>query len=121
MPSPETKWEIVRLLQAHGGRYADLRGQDLEGADLSGVNLTGADLRGANLRSANLADSSLRASRLEGADLLFARMRDGRRHVHLDGARFDSRTQWPAGFTPRKWGAWCVEPPSEIVPSGPPD
>ena len=63
--SPETKWEIVRLLQAHGGRYADLRVLDLEGADLSGVILTGADLRGANLRSANLADTSLRAARLE--------------------------------------------------------
>jgi len=64
---------------AAAGAY--LSGADLSGADLSGADLSGADLDGANLARADLS----------GADLADA---------NLDGAKWNTWTRWPDGFTP---------------------
>jgi uncharacterized protein YjbI with pentapeptide repeats len=66
------------------------------GADLRGANLQRADLQHARLWRADLRNADLRAANLGGVDLV---------GVWLKGALYDSCTQWPAGFDPRKRGA----------------
>ena len=56
-------------------RGANLCGADLCGADLRGADLRDADLRGADLRGADLCDADLRGANLCGADLRGADLR----------------------------------------------
>jgi uncharacterized protein YjbI with pentapeptide repeats len=83
---------------------ADLSRASLEGANLSWArlehaNLSGAHLEGANLGGSYLKDTNLRGAYLQGADL--------RRAYHLKGiyeAKYDSKTKWPHGYDPTKFG-----------------
>lgn len=95
----------------------DLSGMDLTGASLRTSSLIGADLRGAildqvdlsgcDLRDADLSGASLLETDFAGADLRGANI--GVCHqiamVNLRGARFDRRTEWPAGIDPIRHGA----------------
>jgi uncharacterized protein YjbI with pentapeptide repeats len=69
---------------------ADLRGAVLDDVDFSGARFHGARLQGADLRRAGLGS----------ADLMFA--------------RYDERTQWPAGIDPQARGARL---PRQVRPS----
>lgn len=70
---------------------ASLRGADLGDADLRRAGATGADLRGTNLKKVQLGGADLREAQLDGAN--------------LKGARYDTKTRWPAGFDPAAAGA----------------
>ena len=70
-------------------RQADMQAADLNWADLQGADLTGADLRQANLGWANLSDAELS-------------------ETNLEGARYNSSTKWPVGFSPRRAGLSLV-------------
>jgi tetratricopeptide (TPR) repeat protein len=74
---------------------ADLRGADLRRLDLSGIDFSHQDLTGADLSQAHLI-----GTRLTDANLTRA---------HLQGARFDHRTEWPDAFEPQEHGAIKVE------------
>lgn len=111
-------------LQLAGADFAraDLAGANLAEVDLSGANLARADLADANLTQARLRGSYLgperirdapdrRGADLAGADLTDADLTDADlSHTNLAGANlertrlvnvfYDSRTAWPAGFTP---------------------
>lgn len=85
--TPVPGLKVVPLgLHKDGGRAGDLRGADLTGVDLSGVDLSGADMCWAHLVGADLRHVRLVAIRMEGA-------------------RYDSTTQWPDGFDPEYFGA----------------
>jgi uncharacterized protein YjbI with pentapeptide repeats len=75
-------WNAWR--QENSSTRPDLSGADLSWAELNGANLSGADLRQANLWVANL----------RGADLCQADLSV----VNLYGAKYNNKTQWPAGF-----------------------
>jgi uncharacterized protein YjbI with pentapeptide repeats/endonuclease YncB( thermonuclease family) len=84
---------------------ANLAGADLEGANLSGTDLRYADLRQTNLRGAFLPGADLRGAFLDRADLSGAIFETDLRRAQLDdvallGARWNSKTRWPAGFKP---------------------
>ena len=95
---------------------ADLNGSDLywatlAGSDLSGANLTDCGMRGTiltdvNLRSACLHGADLRCNNLgspalvDGTDLTGADLSKAR----LEGAQWDERTRFPAGFLPEAFG-----------------
>jgi uncharacterized protein YjbI with pentapeptide repeats len=97
-------------------RFQNLRGADLywamlQGTDLSGCNLEGADLRGANLRDALLVGANLRnadlsrdnlggSTSLQGANLADAILNGAK----LSGAKYDDRTIFPRGSSPRAAG-----------------
>ena len=69
---------------------ADLRDVTLENTKLEGTNLEDADLRGANLKKTNLENVKLRFLKLKKAN--------------LKNAIYNSKTQFPKGFKPRKRG-----------------
>ena len=92
----------------------------IEGANLAGADLSRAEFRGArasevNFKQAKLVDADLRGGLFAGAsfaraDLTGADLRDATLiradftgaifgGVNVDGATFDGRTAWPAGFT----------------------
>ena len=90
---------------------ADLGGANLSGANLSGAYLGGANLGGANLGGANLARANLYRANLSGANLYRANLSGANlRGANLGGANLggadlygathDTRTTWPAGYTP---------------------
>jgi uncharacterized protein YjbI with pentapeptide repeats len=66
---------------------------ELQSANLSCANLQDADLVGANFECATLAHANL-----QGADLGRANLEN----VVMDGAVYDDKTAWPAGFDPRQ-------------------
>lgn len=103
----------ARLSKAY---WADVVADDVDffGADLSGASLRGASMKRAvfydtDLRKAVLVNACLHEANFYGADLRGARL-DGADFTgasNLDAAQFDSATRWnektiwPAGFTPR--------------------
>ncbi|MEU0685806.1 pentapeptide repeat-containing protein [Streptomyces uncialis] len=99
--------ELVRA----GGRGRELRGADLFGARLRGAALGGASLRGALLVAADLSGADLRRADVIGADLRDADLSGADltgclflTQAQLDGARGDSATVLPDGFTrPAHW------------------
>lgn len=111
--SLEDSWlrsAVLRRAQARGVNLTRsyLSGAELDGADLREARLQAADLRGAGLRGARLDWADLSNTRLEGAVLSGASLRG----VVLRNARFDNRTKWPAGFSPKAAGAVWVAPPA---------
>ena len=78
-------------------KHAHLQRANLQMAKLGGANLESAQLQGANLGDADLTGADLTGANLAGADLKGATLTDAK----LEGIKFDSSTQWPAGFTPR--------------------
>jgi hypothetical protein len=121
-------------LARYRGAFADLRGANLSAAPLQGADLNGASLRNAilywaDLRHANLCGADLSGADLRGADLrgteldshqvmnwLYLPAAGGpSRHftqplaTNLTGARYDSRTRWPAAFNPKRHGARLVK------------
>jgi Pentapeptide repeats (8 copies) len=64
-------------------------GANLTYADLWGANLAGASFSGATLTGTKLPDADLRGTDFTGTDLSEA---------HLEGAKFDRDTKWPAGY-----------------------
>lgn len=85
-----------------------LKKTNFQGVDLSTVDIENCDLRGANLshlKGIRRASACL----FNGADLRSADLRDmtwaeGNKPL-FDNARYDSKTQWPAGFDPKLAGA----------------
>src|SRR5262245_37944915 len=75
----------------------------------SGDPRRGLDGRGADLRRAYLGPglpiTDLRQSNVAGADLSEADLG----HARLEGARYDRRTRWPAGFRPEEHGVRLME------------
>jgi uncharacterized protein YjbI with pentapeptide repeats len=67
-----------------------LANADLRGARLVEANLSGADVSNANLENANLEKADLRGTILTDASL---------NNTNLRGAIYNSRTQFPKGFT----------------------
>lgn len=81
--------------------HAGVSGADLRRADAAGAKLMHADLRHADLRGADLTRADLSRADLRGADLCGVNFTDADLDaVVLDGARHDTRTRWPAGFSP---------------------
>lgn len=71
---------------------------DLQKADFRGANVSGADFSGANLAGADFTVSHHHGpAHLEGADFSTAQIAD----VKWEGAIFDCKTRFPAGFAPR--------------------
>ncbi len=77
-------------------RRANLRNTAWDNVYAQNVDLRGADLRGARLVSCSLTGADLRGAILHGA-ILGA---DGLATARLEGAQFDSSTQWPSDFIP---------------------
>ena len=75
-------------------------GADLFKASLQMVDLSGADLRYAMLQNANLKEAYLTSANLEDADLINANLEG----THLRGCKYNSNTQFPVGFDPKKHG-----------------
>jgi uncharacterized protein YjbI with pentapeptide repeats len=91
-------------------KRADLTGADLRGAEMAGATLAGAILRGASLRGANLKDANLRAASLGDVDLSGANLVGANlTGVDLTQARYDAKTEWPAGFDPQWHGAQLAD------------
>jgi uncharacterized protein YjbI with pentapeptide repeats len=86
-------------------RNANLEGAILRGSDLRGADLQGAILRGVDLHGAQLQRADLRGANLQGATLDQPTTADFLRH-----ALYDSRTEWPAGFSAPPFGALKPEP-----------
>ena len=74
--------------------FFDGMGANLGGAKLIGTNLRESFLAGASLAKADLTRANLAHADLTGADLTDAILTD----TTLDGALFDQKTKWPAGF-----------------------
>ncbi len=72
-------------------RGADLNRADLQGADLQCAWLSNAFLQGADLHGADLRGTWLSGAKLTGGGLPAAR---------LTGTTYNTRTCWPADFTP---------------------
>ena len=89
--------DLLPSADLHGANLtgAYLPFADLTGADLTGAYLRSADLYGANLTGADLTGADLRSADLTGADLTGA---------DLTGARGDSCTQMPAGYSVPAFG-----------------
>jgi uncharacterized protein YjbI with pentapeptide repeats len=105
----------------------DLRGGLLHAANLHHTNLQAAQLQAADLRGADLVAADLRGADLQGADLTGAKLFYSQADIQamqplpsgppevrlntarLTGARYNSRTRWPAGFDPVKYGALVVK------------
>jgi Pentapeptide repeats (8 copies) len=98
---------------------ADLRGADLTDANLIAVDLCGAELdtspdtgRSTNLAGADLWRASLYKAKMDsGTNLSGARLEDtdlrrarGLERAKLEGAAYDSSTDWPQGFHPKRHG-----------------
>lgn len=94
---------------------------NLAGASLVKANLQAANLQGANFEKANLQRANLKKANLQGANLLWANLS----YAHLEGANlsntflswvnmykatYDSTTQFPASFNPKKHGLILIEP-----------
>jgi hypothetical protein len=83
---------------------ADFTGADMQfftgmRADLSGAKLVGANLRESFLYRANLAKADMTRANLAHADLTGADLTDAILvETNLQGAGFDQKTKWPAGF-----------------------
>jgi Pentapeptide repeats (8 copies) len=111
--------ERAHLRRAHLGD-AFLYRAHLEGAFLNDAHLEGAYLRGAHLERVDL-----RGAHLEGADFLGAHLgevdlrgavlEDGRNlnDAHLNGAKADGSTSWPAKFNWRGAGVREFAPTDE--------
>jgi len=82
------------------GISPDLRGAHLLMASLTNANLGGANLTEADLTGAVLSWADLYGANLAGADLTEADLTG----AVLYGAKFDTSTIWPAGFTPPEPG-----------------
>ena len=81
--------------------WANLGRANLSGANLTGANLGWANLYGAHLYRAHLGGADLSGADLSGADLAGADLRwAGLAGANLSGATHDTRTTWPAGYTP---------------------
>ena len=109
------------------GSGADLLGArlvraPLAGADLRKADLRAADLRKANLRGARLDEANLDGALLQGTDLRGTNLDDRRGTpdyvlpvitpppgASVFDAKYDDRTQWPAGFDVVSAGAVRVE------------
>jgi uncharacterized protein YjbI with pentapeptide repeats len=77
---------------------AYLQGTNLQGANLDGAYLFGAFLIGANLQGASLDGAYLQGAYLDGANLQGAKLGIPNPAVHLQNARADEDTRWPAGW-----------------------
>ena len=105
---------LVQVQVRHIG--ADFSGVDLsraclvrahfERTSLRGAILDQADLRGTTLRHCDLAEASLRGANLCGADLSEVSLMD----TAIEGATYDSQTQWPQHFNPVCGGAIKLTP-----------
>ncbi len=89
-------WDVHRFARGANLSSANLRYANLSRADLSRANLSVANLSGANLSRADLYGADLYGADLYGADLSGANLS----RADLYGARHNSRTTWPTGFTP---------------------
>jgi hypothetical protein len=80
---------------------ADLRGAALDRSMLFMATLDGANLQGADLSSASLDITTLAQANLRGANLCGTYLRGiDLSEAELQGAFFDARTQFEAGFDP---------------------
>ena len=93
----------------------DRRGADLRFANLSGANLEGADLRNANLRGADLIAPDLFRLHRRWASF-FGTYWPYPRNANLTRAKYDDKTQWPAGFDPVAARAILVTESNEAKP-----
>ena len=73
--------------------------ESLVGIDLRNLYLSFVDFSSLELRRADLEGCCLSHALLDGSDLTDANLKD---------ARYDRRTQWPAGFDAQQHGALLV-------------
>ena len=75
-------------------------------ADFRGADLRGADFKDANLKQACFDEADLSRDALNGATELLGADQTGASVVRakFDGAVYDSRTKFPAGFNPKQHG-----------------
>ncbi|MBD2240556.1 pentapeptide repeat-containing protein [Aulosira sp. FACHB-113] len=68
---------------------------------LRGAGFQGADLRDANLQNADLHEASFKGAKLHGANLIGCQDYS---IANWTNAEYDSKTQFPDGFNPYKYG-----------------
>jgi hypothetical protein len=82
-------------------REANLTGAQLKTADLGYVNLEQARLDNTDLQDIRIYRANLKGASLRSANLKGARLID---EANLEGAKANSKTQWPRGFNPEDAG-----------------
>ncbi|MDP2703878.1 MAG: pentapeptide repeat-containing protein [bacterium] len=91
------------ILDGTDFRKVNLKGANLEIAHLVGVDFRGANLQMAHFEGANLRRADLRGANLKGTDL-------GKTFLTcLEGARYDTSTEFPDSFHPETESMILVE------------
>jgi hypothetical protein len=118
----ERRGLVIRFLTespllARDEPIVDLEGADLRSAELhdaflfdanfSDTNLSGADLSSAHLPLADFSEANLKRADLSHADIWDTdlSLADNLEDANLEGAAYDSETQWPSDFDPVAAGA----------------
>lgn len=90
---------------------AKFQGADLKNANLKSAVLRGAEFQGADLSGAKLQFADLHEANFQGAVLHAANLEGCTDYLHIEGfwnpwkgATYDSKTKFPVGFDPHKYG-----------------